>query len=146
MYAKFYYNGYSLKQQRLLCEWASFIESHSWTHFGTFTTHYRLTRNAARHKMNALFKRLENTSIGVPSMFWVAEPFSPGYYHVHALIKLPDFTTSESRIIKEWKRVSGAGNNYRFNICQVEEYAKGKGANYYAVKYLQRPDIEYDFF
>jgi len=163
----------SLKKQRKQYEkttkqlYAEFLHGTDWDYFCTFTTSTELTVNSARRAAEIWYDRVRRVcgSFYQPSMFWVAEPFDcKEGYHIHALVTLPDhFTYSD--MAADWSVATGVGKmgyiNEVYNIdgnlhytrarrgaarCHFERYIKGRGANSYLGKYLQKKRCDYDFY
>ena len=66
-------------------EYGEWLNKSQWDYFCTFTTSYRLSRNQAYNTMQRLFSFTSHSTAEV-KIFWIAEKFKAGGYHIHALV------------------------------------------------------------
>ena len=140
--------GYTNREKQLLRGWAEWLDTISWSAFCTFTTHHRLSRNAARKKMEKMTAYLQNKYSSSLRIFWVAEPHScKDDYHVHALIKIdePRVPVKES-LTKAWHNVCPPAGYKQHNLVDVQDYEPSRGAHCYLAKHLQKDCVDYDMY
>lgn len=137
----------SEENYQLIKGWAQFLDSHTWTTFTTFTTHFELSADAARRKIEEFFEILELMKLE-PVIFWVAEPFyNRSDYHIHALIKLNPTITPPAKIITTtWLKVCKPGGHKMHNKVHSVDYDPKRGARYYVAKHLTKNHIDHDYF
>ena len=141
-------HGYSEEERKALRGWGEWLEETQWTVFCLFTTHYGLSIKAARCKMQKFTEDLILQFGKDIRLFWVAEPFNGVKdYHIHSLIKTIGSIESQKKIItKIWHKVSHPAGYKKHNLAMVEEYIPAKGAHFYVIKHLSKPDIDYEIF
>lgn len=140
--------GYSKAEKQVLNSWAEWLDSIDWTAFCTFTTHYRLSKDSARKKMEKMSAYLLDKYSNSFRIFWVAEPHSDkSDFHVHALIKIDASEVSQKELLTEaWRKVSYPSGNVKHNIIDVQNYEPTRGAQYYVAKHIQKVNIDYGMY
>lgn len=136
----------NIAHARAFSEWL-LSSKFNWNVFATFTTQYRLSRNAARNLIERLNQNVANKLQCPLNSFWVAEKFeSKGGYHLHALYETnKDTQTLIKSIEKDWFIVSRFKGDLAENLIEIEEYNKEERGASYFTKSLRWKDAEYDF-
>ena len=143
-----YILGYSVPEKVLLNAWAKWLDSIDWTAFCTFTTHYRLSKDSARKKMEKMSAYLLDKYSSSFRIFWVAEPHADkSDFHVHALIKIEETEVSQKQSLTDaWRKVSYPSGNNKHNIIDIQNYDPARGARCYVAKHIQKPNVDYGMY
>ncbi len=141
-----FYKGYSNNEKTVLREWGNWLNEIPWTCFCTFTTHYKLTKDAARIKMVKMTAQLLQKYSNSFRIFWVAEPHADKQdFHIHALIKIDEtVVTPKQSLTEAWYKVSCPAGYKKHNLVDVQDYEPARGGQYYVAKYLQKEEVDYD--
>ena len=128
----------------------TWLQSHNWTHWATFTTPYSLTLPSARRLMNRFADMRINTDITSPNvvkgLFWAAEPFDTRQgYHTHGLIKI-DESMPFKAVINAYQIATGNKDlkKDRWARIQISAYDPQKAACFYVSKYISKKLADYD--
>jgi hypothetical protein len=122
----------------------------TWDIFGTVTTRFKLTMNAARNAMDRLLKFLESKFKKL-QIFWICEEYEliKGC-HIHMLIKCDhEHLTLKEKIMlidAAWKFASGNKKQREKLICHFRKFKPETGGEEYVTKHiLNNWKVDYDF-
>ncbi len=127
----------------------TWLGSHSWTHWGTFTTPYTLTLPSARRLMER-FGTMRVGAVGSPKvvkrLFWAAEPFDCREgYHTHALVQIAEGMPYKAAI-NAFQVASGNKDlgKAKWARVQLSAYDPEQAACFYVSKYISKKLADYD--
>jgi hypothetical protein len=128
----------------------TWLQSHSWTHWATFTTPYTLTLPSARRLMNRFGDMRVSTDINarkvVKGLFWAAEPFDcKEGYHTHALVDIDDSMPFKA-VINAYQVATGNRKmgKEKWARVQMSAYDPQQAAAFYVSKYISKKLADYD--
>ena len=129
----------------------TWLQSHNWTHWATFTTPYTLTLSSARRLMSRFADMRVAPAPGSPkvlkSLFWAAEPFDcKEGYHTHALVQIGEGMPYKA-MINAYQVSAGNRELTKEKWCrvQISDYNPQKHAAFYVSKYISKRLADYDF-
>ncbi|HYV92753.1 MAG TPA: hypothetical protein VE978_13240 [Chitinophagales bacterium] len=123
-------------------DYAEFLNTLPFTHYGTFTTGYKMSLTSARRVMEGFHNQIRKE--GQTNFFWVAENYEVNDgYHTHGLIQVPH-TVTYKKLLDIWQHVSGGKKSDKWNRIDLQRYDKERGANFYVGKYIRRKNTDYD--
>lgn len=128
----------------------SWLQTHNWTHWATFTTPYTLTLPSARRLMQRFGEMrvapVPGATKVVKGLFWAAEPFDcKEGYHTHALVELGPSIPFKAAI-NAYQVAAGNKKLSKAKWCRVQlrDYDPQQAAAFYVSKYISKKLADYD--
>lgn len=132
-----------------------------WDYFVTLTAKHELSEAGARRVAVRWYNLMRDLGLR-PKLFWVAEPHNGEKrgYHIHGLLQLDirqSWVNVDKKALwrllwdsaqvaiggKEWRNKSGKiGRWHRIRL----DFYKGQGAAKYTAKYMEKSQIDWDYF
>jgi len=127
-----------------ISDYATFLERFDFTYYGTFTTGYSMSLDAARDVMERYFNEISKA--GQTMLFWVAENYElKDGYHTHGLLQTPE-EMSYQKLIDTWQWASGGKKADKWNRLDLQRYDKKKGGRFYLSKHMRYGRTDYDLW
>lgn len=134
----------SFNNNTIRSEMSTWLESHSWDLFITYTFKEHFNFSCAKRAVERHYKRTKKLlGIDYP-FFYIVEPHSNyalSGTHVHGLLgKVGDVKNSGKKLQQDWESHRGHG------ILEFRKYQVEKGASKYLTKYLIKSDYDSSYW